>query len=270
MAPPQVWDEQASLTIADNIGALLVSAQGTVALRKAADVVHRRTKRRAIRKLRARNAEGLPQKNPNGDTDTELDETDGDGGGFGMPNRRARERKAQNDVLAAAGASKPKRPVRRQPPQARNTTLDVAVLQPQPIRITYELPAPGDRDDVWFIDAFKQLYQEAENFVDTYFCMHDLKVGTFYEPWNINHTPEFLWWAEQIAEPDPATGWDSLLRDGRERKWLVMGIVMGVLRVKIFDEELFGCDEQEKEVMHDIEKTLFLSEGLFPLPPRPR
>ncbi len=75
------------------------------------------------------------------------------------------------------------------------------------------------------------------------------------------HTPEFIYWCEQVAEPDPKTGWDSLLRDGKERKWLVMGVIVRILRTKIFDEELFGTDEREAELMHGVEKTFFLSEG---------
>lgn len=137
----------------------------------------------------------------------------------------------------------------------------------QPLRRTYKLHPIGDRTDAWYIEQFRRLWAEAESFSFKYYAnSHNLKAdgngGTSHKPWSsVNHTPEFLYWVEQVAEADPRTGWDALLRNSEERKWLVMAVVMRVLRIKVFDEELFGADEREVEMLHANEKNNFLSEG---------
>lgn len=94
--------------------------------------------------------------------------------------------------------------------------------------------------------------------------MHDLLAygQEFHEPWygiekGLKSTPEFLIWAEQVAEEDPEMdGWDGVLRDTNQRKWLVMGILMRVLRVKVFDGDLWGAEEEERKLLLGIERAL--------------
>jgi hypothetical protein len=274
------------VALADSVGALLVSAQVTPDEKRDADQKHRRLRRRAIWSTQKRNVYGV--RVPTGDT--ESDETGSEsyqpcnsgnsheGIGSPTPGGRKRKRKSvtrpasegygsadeRGSVVTLVRSSLP-------PPSKRwmQTThsqllpvVDLVKLQPQPIRLQYDPPPRGDRSDAWFIEAFRLLYREAENFVSKYYCVHDLKShGQFYQPWAIMHTPEFVSWAEQVAEPDPLTGWDSLLRNTEERKWFIMGIIVRVLRIKIFDEELFGINEREQDLMHAIETTFFLSEG---------
>jgi hypothetical protein len=53
------------------------------------------------------------------------------------------------------------------------------------------------------------------------------------------------------------------LKDGEQRKWFVMGILVRVLRVKAFDEELFGANEREGGFLMGLEKALFTREGMI-------
>lgn len=110
---------------------------------------------------------------------------------------------------------------------------------------------------------FMRLFQQTEEFVSTYFGVHDIAAGAFFEPWGAGMMPEFIAWAEQVSQPDPADGgtWDDLLRDTDLRKWLIMGILMKILRVKIFDVDLWGSNKEQGELMHGIDRALFTREG---------
>jgi hypothetical protein len=116
--------------------------------------------------------------------------------------------------------------------------LIIDYTQFQPLRINYKPHPLSDRTDTWFIEMFRRLYHQTERFVTHYFTLHDsLDLG---EPWALDFSPEFIAWAEQVAEPDPATGgWDGILKDGEQRKWFVMGILVRVLRVKGLEKALF-------------------------------
>jgi hypothetical protein len=259
--PPIELDADCQIEVVDNIGLALVSASSTPEERREADRRHRRLRRRAMRVRREKTRDAEGKLNPRGfsDPETESDElssTEEEGTPKGKKRKRS--------VSAPDGRGRRRPPPGPIPRSTQNQLLplyDPTVVKPQPIRIAYKRHELGDHSDAWFIEQFRLLYREAEKFVADYFCIHDLKKGTFYEPWAVAHTPEFIYWAEQVAEPDPKTGWDSLLRDGKERKWLVMGVIVRILRTKIFDEELFGTDEREAEWMHGVEKTFFLSEG---------
>lgn len=82
-------------------------------------------------------------------------------------------------------------------------------------------------------------------------------------------TPEFVAWVEQVAEPDPNLGtWDDLLRDTQQRKWLVMAILMKILKVKVFDADLFAANQEQAELLHGISRAFVGREGWpFPLSP---
>lgn len=270
----------------NNIGALLVSSSITPDEKKNADVQHRKLRRRAARSGVNREDDGLRRELEDDETESDEMSSDSDSAGSPTPGARKRKRNAlpvseapnapptgpggrvlnPKALMTETDRTDPRPPTRRRPATTVSQlmpTVDVAKIQPRPLRLQYERPARGDRSDAWFIEAFRHLYREAEDFVSTYYCIHNLKVGTFYEPWAVEHTPEFIAWAEQVAEADPVTGWDNLLRDTKERKWLIMGVIMRVLKFKVFDEELFGVDEREHELMHSIDKTFFLSEGQY-------
>lgn len=142
---------------------------------------------------------------------------------------------------------------------------DLPTLNPQPIRLNYEPHPLDDQSDEWFMGMFRKLYAQAERFVVESYGVHDIDRGAFFEPWACSMSPEFISWAESVAEPDPATGgWDNMLRNTEQRQWFVMGILMKIIEKKIFSEELFGANEQQRELLHGLDRALFQREGNFP------
>ncbi|TVY88802.1 hypothetical protein LAWI1_G004798, partial [Lachnellula willkommii] len=133
---------------------------------------------------------------------------------------------------------------------------------PKPIQIQY-LPLPSkDRDDLWYGALFKRLFTDVIKFVDDYFILHDLALGDFHQPWALKWNPEFVFWAEQVAEDDPRVGsWDELLRDSSERKWFLVAVLVKILKVKIFDADLWGANQQQKELLLAIERSMFQRDG---------
>ncbi len=75
-------------------------------------------------------------------------------------------------------------------------------------------------------------------------------------------TDEFVTWAEQVAEPNPHLGsWDNLLRETGQRKWLIMGILMKIIKVKVFDVDLFGASKEQAELLHGLSRAFVGREG---------
>ena len=77
-----------------------------------------------------------------------------------------------------------------------------------------------------------------------------------YDPWAAGMTPEFIAWAEQVAELDATFGgWDALLKDTAQRRWLVMGILLKIFRVKVWEVDLFGCGEEQGKLLVQQSRT---------------
>ncbi|TVY29964.1 hypothetical protein LHYA1_G001328 [Lachnellula hyalina] len=133
---------------------------------------------------------------------------------------------------------------------------------PKPIQIQY-FPLPiKDRDDQWYGALFKRLFTDVIKFVDDYFVLHDLELGDFHQPWALKWNPEFIFWAEQVAEDDPQVGsWDELLRNSSERKWFLVAILVKIIKVKIFDADLWGANQQQKELLLALERSMFQRDG---------
>jgi hypothetical protein len=142
--------------------------------------------------------------------------------------------------------------------------IDLAKLAPQPLRISYKPHPLEDRSDAWYTEMFRRLFRQTDKFATRYFGVHDLDAGEFFEPWAAGMTGEFITWAEQVAESDPNLGtgsWDDLLRDTMQRKWLVMGILMKIVRVKIFEVDLFGAGKEQAELLHGLSRAFVGREG---------
>jgi hypothetical protein len=142
--------------------------------------------------------------------------------------------------------------------------IDLAKLAPQPLRISYKPHPLEDRSDAWYTEMLRRLFRQTDKFATHYFGVHDLDAGEFFEPWAAGMTDEFITWAEQVAESDPNLGtgsWDDLLRDTVQRKWLVMGILMKIVRVKIFDVDLFGAGKEQAELLHGLSRAFVGREG---------
>lgn len=167
-----------------------------------------------------------------------------------------------SDDTAAEGLHPLKRA--RRVPKAVLTQSPANVFNlPSPIRIQYHPLPIKDRDDKWYAALFQRLYSQIGAFVDEYFVLHDLAQGDFQQPWALRWNPEFIFWAEQVAEDDPQVGsWDQLLRNSAERKWFLVAIIVKIIKVKIFDVDLWGANQQQKELLLAIERSMFMREGM--------
>lgn len=122
------------------------------------------------------------------------------------------------------------------------------------------------RDDYFYQNEFTRLYNQLEALVQQHFGR---AVPTEFEVDKDNDRPrppnlskEFLHYGGLVAEPDVHSGgWNRLLYDPRQRKWLVMGIIARVLDGKIFSELLFGASEQQTEMLKAMETTMVFDEG---------
>ncbi|KAJ5037559.1 uncharacterized protein L3040_007731 [Drepanopeziza brunnea f. sp. 'multigermtubi'] len=141
--------------------------------------------------------------------------------------------------------------------------VDVAKLVP--IQLTYHPHPASERSDAWWVENFRRLYHQVENMVTHYFTLHDISKEDG-SPWALGMTPEFVRWAEEVADPDweargPMAGWDELLKDSTQRKWLLVGVLTKIFKVKVFDEYLFGASKEQKEACFALDRAFLGREG---------
>lgn len=188
----------------------------------------------------------------------------GRSGGNGPKKRKFDDIKGTMDAtsLAQGLLDNPPKKAKKDDGFQAQAPIDIAALNPQPIRLEYQPHALEDNTDEWFTDMFAQLFKQAERFVIDFYGIHDLDRGVFFEPWACGVTPEFVSWAELVAEPDPAMGgWDTILRNTEQRQCFILGILMRIFQRKIFDEELFGQNDQQRELLNSLDRALFQREG---------
>jgi hypothetical protein len=174
-----------------------------------------------------------------------------------------RQRDPVADGQTAAGQQPLKRLRRNSKAVLTQSPANVFTL-PRPIRIQYHPLPLKDRDDQWYAALFRRLFTDVVKFVDDYFILHDLVQGDSYQPWALKWNPEFIFWADQVAEDDPQVGnWDELLRDSSERKWFLVAVIVRIIKVKIFDADLWGANQQQKDLLLAIERSMFQRDGML-------
>ncbi|KAF8852203.1 hypothetical protein BDZ45DRAFT_116349 [Acephala macrosclerotiorum] len=271
------WTDEHPALLQENIAAVLESLATNEAERKVIAAQNKTLRDKAYRAAKRRivtpEDEEILQE-PQSDADGNWDGGYGDGHGHDLPSpspepklnkRKFRGLSDLEERVSFLNDRIVREPQKR---QRLNTIMqtqaptDLPTLNPQPIQINYESHPLEDQSDEWFMGMFKDLYRQIEQFVIKYYAIHDLDKGAFYEPWAAGFSPEFIAWAEQIAEPDPSMGgWDNILRNTEQRQWFIMGILMRIIQRKIFDEDLFGSNQQQRELMHGLDRALFAREG---------
>ncbi len=134
-----------------------------------------------------------------------------------------------------------------------------------PVYQSFAPHSAEDHNDLWFAIRFEALYEEIVSLVTVLFCQEHLIVlrGTPRStPWSVKMPSALLSYAEAIAEPDRHSGgWDNLLRNKDLRKWLLVGIFAKLLQVQIFDQPLFGSDDDQRDILDLMDITLAGNEG---------
>ncbi|KAB8304278.1 hypothetical protein EYC80_003690 [Monilinia laxa] len=144
--------------------------------------------------------------------------------------------------------------------QPRPTTL-ANIEKFMPIQYEYPPHPEEDRSNEWFQNAYAVLFERILVFAKDHFGFQELQQG-FHEPWALDMPNEFLRYAELVAEPDPVVGgWDEILRSAETRKFLIVGIIVRILEVKVFAPNLWGNTKEGEEFLHSLDRALLESEG---------
>lgn len=116
--------------------------------------------------------------------------------------------------------------------------------------------------DEWFRDEFQRLYDQVENFVDTFFCQfEDIPLESRLSPW-IKMNSEFVIYSTMVAEPDDSLGdWNQILLQRNERRYLLVGILARILEAKVFGELLCGGSQGQKIKLEQLERSSIEIEG---------
>lgn len=150
---------------------------------------------------------------------------------------------------------------------------------PRPARMDFtdfgHVRHPDDYDDQYFIDNYKLLYDRVVGFGEKWFGDIDLGAGYVGSPWQETYNDQFIEYSRLVAHEDRYMGgWDSLLRDAKYRKWLVVGILGQIIQKRVFCELLFGVDHEWRDELDREDLSLIEVEGklrscITPLPPCP-
>jgi hypothetical protein len=161
-----------------------------------------------------------------------------------------------------AHAADPPQPDSPRPLKRRRKGPEELTYLPDPIRLDFQPHPLEDRSDAWFTEQFRLLFRRTSTFAEVYFGIQSLSQREIYQPWAAGLTPELVRYAEQVAEADPATGgWDPLLKDTTQRKWLIAGILVRILQVKVFGQNLWGSSTAEEQLLHELDRAFFTREG---------
>ncbi|CAG8955720.1 hypothetical protein HYFRA_00010986 [Hymenoscyphus fraxineus] len=153
------------------------------------------------------------------------------------------------------------------PHPTQNINLSTSI--PIPVRKLYPSHPLTDRPDTFFKDAFHSLYTDIHSLCHAFFGYPNLlspewvkKTGTA-KPWDaIGAMSEFTTFADLVAEEDQVVGgWEEMVGKGSSRKFLVVGVIVKMLKVRVFDEGIYGGSVQEGEMMHGVERALIDREG---------
>jgi hypothetical protein len=100
--------------------------------------------------------------------------------------------------------------------------------------------------DLWRTETWKQelemIVDRIQVLTDANFARH-LDLDSNSLPWDLIASRSFYELAQCIAQEDPTSSWDSLLTNGLQRTYLIRGMILKAIEVKVFCEPLFGADD---------------------------
>ncbi|KAF7537218.1 hypothetical protein G7054_g3921 [Neopestalotiopsis clavispora] len=132
-----------------------------------------------------------------------------------------------------------------------------------------EMPPPQGFDDFWYAENNKRLYNMATEWSEKFFAKKEFPVRYDGKTWLSGLNEQFINYANIVAHEDPFfgpfdgyrhDGWEYMLKDRSNRKWLIVSVLAQIIEKKIFVELLFGAtpdqakklDEQDSEFLdHD-------------------
>ncbi|KAK4658509.1 hypothetical protein QC762_0028690 [Podospora pseudocomata] len=150
-----------------------------------------------------------------------------------------------------------------------------------PTRLRFNFPMPQDGTETgneWFGAVWQDLYLKASHFAEEYFGeglgfgeevpnggnILDVKmIDKVWTTGGVGSTKNLVWFISQVARQDNGFegGWDVMLSKAVQRKLVVAGVIGKILERQVFDDLLFGADEQSRAMLEASDKALELGEG---------
>lgn len=97
---------------------------------------------------------------------------------------------------------------------------------------------------------------------------------TSASPWAMRHVIEddytFEKYVEMVARPHPVgpSPWDTMLVSRRERRHLLVAVVLRMLHEHVFSELLFGASQEQAKILRNQDRDFVLEDGMMsPIPP---
>ncbi|KAK6070162.1 hypothetical protein SCUP515_08646 [Seiridium cupressi] len=119
-----------------------------------------------------------------------------------------------------------------------------------------ETPPPQGYEDFWYAENNRKLYDLASEWSETYFARRNLPEKYNDRTWFWKLNDQFIQYANLVAHEDSffgpefdgrVDGWEHIVKDRKNRKWLIMGILAQIIEKKIYVELLFGATPEESK-----------------------
>ncbi|KAK8110798.1 uncharacterized protein PG998_007255 [Apiospora kogelbergensis] len=131
-------------------------------------------------------------------------------------------------------------------------------------RIDFAPMHDSNPTDRWFSLRNRELYEETARFCGRWFGDVDFPADYHGAAWLEDYGEQFLQYTNLAAAEDGLRApWDVMMKSGRHRRWLVMGILSQIMEKKIHSELLFGASEAENLEL-DKQDAMFLAADGFP------
>ncbi|KAK8136806.1 hypothetical protein PG984_004746 [Apiospora sp. TS-2023a] len=131
-------------------------------------------------------------------------------------------------------------------------------------RIDFAATHEAHPSDRWFSLRNRELYEESSRFCARWFGDIDFPDEYRGSAWLEDYGEQFVQYSNLVAAEDRlVAGWETMMKLGKHRKWLVMGILSQIMEKKIHSELLFGASEEENAELEK-QDSMFLAADGYP------
>ncbi|KAK0751474.1 hypothetical protein B0T18DRAFT_402558 [Schizothecium vesticola] len=145
----------------------------------------------------------------------------------------------------------------------RHLLQELSVANWEPGRLGwFRMWRPDEVESEWIQRFYSHLFLRLNEFVSVNFGHGN--IDTMGAPiWATGGFPKhFVHYAQLVARQDNHTGgWDWLLHSGRQRVYLIVGIIGKMLQTHVFDDLLFGGEDSAKAILQSQDEGLLTVEG---------
>lgn len=134
-----------------------------------------------------------------------------------------------------------------------------------PTRLALEFrPLHEEQGDEFYELNFGRLFVEVYTLAERTFSVTKRPGPVKRAAWLMEYSESFYKYAEALANPDSNAGnWSRLLRDEKERGFLLSAMIMKVLDTQVFSSLLFGADPDQLKILQTTDATYVGAEGTF-------